>query len=374
MSHSNKLSTLIIEKKLGMLLWVILMGLLFLFLSSRAEAQLSTESIATGGIQVNYHDNLDNAINNPALLSFGNFRLKLAGVGLAFDANNSDVFDFISSHQKDLSDWSNLSQEDRDSINNDLMELEDRQAMLSVSPTIGIGFKKFALAGYATSYVDLELVPADTADANSQVELKAKQKTEAVVLMGMSKTFFNRLAIGGNVRYINRWENDAVDMGWSKAGEMENWVKMLWEDKQNIESGYSVGAGVAIKLSQSTIVEYMADNLAFKLGDDERNIHSRIQATAEFGKNFFTRLVSARALRVAAAIKSDENAMPTFDLKRAAAGVELEYPLIKLRGGINDGQYSYGANLNLALINIGYACQIADDRGRYHTVELAMEF
>jgi opacity protein-like surface antigen len=377
MSQSKKLTTLFTEKKIGQLAWLILLGILFLYLSSRAQAQLSTETIATGGVLVNYHDNLDNGIYNPARLSFGKFRLKLAGVGLSFDGNNSDVFKYIRDHNEDLTNWADLTPEERKNINSELIELENRQAMLSVSPVVGIAFKKFALAGYATSFVDLELLPIDTGTTpgdSNKVALSASQKTEAVILLGMSNTLFDRIALGVNFRFINRWENKDVEMGWNEAGDMENWLKVLWEDKDNLQTGYAGGAGVAVKLSRSTIIEYSADNLLYKLDDEEREIHSRIQATTEFGRNFITRIVSARALRVAAAITSDEEAMPKFDLKKAAAGVELEWPLIKLRGGINDGQYSYGANLNLALINIGYACQIADDRGRFHTVELAIEF
>lgn len=364
-----------IEKRTNLIICMLLVSLIILIGHAQAEAQILTETIATGGIAVNSRNGVDNLMINPARLSYSGFNIKLGGIGFTFDANNRDFFKFVDEYSEDLSDWANLTVERQDSIRTQLGNLENQKTAFQISPVVGMSFRKFAVAAYATSSLDLELSVPDEEDELLSTEISAIQHTEMVFMAGMSNQVSQRLAFGVNARLINSWENSDVHLDWNKAGNINNWVKFLWQDKLNFTTGYSIGGGVCMTPVKSVFLEYTANNILFHLGDEKRSANSNIQMTAGLSRNnIITRFVSARAIHLASSISSDNDFLPIFDLKKAAAGIEVVYPLLKLRAGINENRYSYGANLNLALFNIGYACQIDGEKSRYHSFEFAFEF
>jgi hypothetical protein len=341
-------------------------------LSAAVSAQSPSETYATDGVLLSEKNGLDNLFYNPARLSFSGFQFKLGGLGVTFDNKNRDLFKFIDDNKNDFENWSEVPAEKRAEIIDDMMALDSRHTMVNLAPAVGMAFKGFAVGAFATSYLDIDLQPPDNDLAC--VRLDARHRTEAVMAAGISNRLTSRLSIGANFKYINIWDNEAADMSWSRAGDLASWIELLYKDKHNLVSGYSAGAGACFWLTGSALIEYMADDVFFDVDGYERDPHGRIQASLQLGRTILNNITGTRRILIGGSVASDDNLLPSFGSENYHAGLQLEYPLLRLRGGLGKDRYSYGAGLDLGFIELMYACRVTEDSERYHTLATAVVF
>ncbi|MCH8928077.1 MAG: hypothetical protein IIB39_05100 [Candidatus Marinimicrobia bacterium] len=293
--------------------------------------------------------------NNPALLTRGKINFSLPTLQFFLNKNFVDLGNFISDNQEDFSNFDSLSPSKIDSIYTDLNSIDNRWMKLGVPVSAGITIKNIGLAFYATPNLEIKI---DKGIYEPRVF--GRGTFDKVVTFGFGKGLdflLPGLKGGVGVKLITREEIPEVKFGFSEITSGGDAAEDLLEDSLRISrTGVAFDIGGLYKMSDGLELGFVLADVFGNLDNDSLSV---VDTTS--GSDFDTNLKIGARINLPFRIKAELmvvdllNKQDTNFFNRVHIGAEMDLVILKLRGGFNQGYPTFGAGINLAIIQLDVA-------------------
>jgi len=307
-----------------------------------------TKAMGMGGAFTAVADDLSSVYWNPAgITKTGYFDLDIS---LAMGGENTEDFENL------YNLYQAVENEDYDAAEKLAGEIN---APLGLAPTFTIGisfFKRIAISGGFQADFSVTKFQEDTDESGKYIEIEDIETALVPVYLSFARKVTENLTLGLNAKYI-------------QAGRHHSHFKIYEEDIQKI---YDETAQSDPTFSFDIGALYQRKGSAFTLGVMVENLlEPELKFSEELGSMTLSRKINIGvayqpfSLLTLAADVHNLTDDPTFHF-----GGEMDLKLIKLRAGLNDGDLSLGAGLNLLLFNIQVAYYEKDKKDPYVSLVL----
>jgi len=294
-------------------------------------------------------------INNPALLTRGSVNISPLTLQFFLNKNFIDLGDFIENWADSLGEFDELEPSLVDSIYKDLNDIDNRWMKLGIPVSAGITIKNLGFAIYATPNLELKI---DKGIYEPRVF--GRGSFDRVVTFGFGKGLdflVPGLKGGVAVKLITREEIEEIKFGFSDLEDGEDAAKELFDTLQVNREGVAFDIGGLYKMSDGL-------ELGFVLADAFGSLDKDTTLSADdstSGTDFDTNLKIGARIDLPLRIKAEFmvvdllNKRDTNFFNRVHIGAEMDLVILKLRGGFNQGYPTFGAGINLAIVQLDLA-------------------
>jgi len=284
-------------------------------------------------------------INNPALLTRG--KVNVSPLSLQFFMNNNfvDLGDFISDNADSLAVFGDLSTSTVDSIYRELNSIDNRWMKLGIPVSAAISIKNIGAAAYGSLDLNLKI---DKGIYEPRVF--ARGILDRVITFGYGKDVdfaLPGLKAGAAVKIITREETEDIKLGFSQisggADAAEDVSDSLFDVSSN--TGFGIDIGGLYNLNENLEVGAVIADIVGTIDDDD------IEPNLKIGANY----------KLPGRISAEINFVDMFNtdgtsfFNRVHIGAEMDLPILKIRGGFNQGYPTFGAGINLGIISASFA-------------------
>ena len=294
-------------------------------------------------------------INNPALLTRGNVNISPVSLQFFLNKNFIDLGNFINDNSEDFANFDSLSPAKIDSLYNDLNSIDNRWMKLGIPISAGITIKNIGFAVYAIPSLEIKI---DKGIYEPRVF--GRGSFDRVVTFGFGKGLdflVPGLKGGIAVKLITREAIEEIKLGFSELSSGEDAAGDLFDSLQVNRDGVAIDIGGLYKMSDGLELGFV---LADAFGSFEKDT-TLSAADSTSSSDFDTNLKIGARINLPFRIKAEFmvvdllNKQETNFFNRVHIGAEMDLVILKLRGGFNQGYPTFGAGINLAIIQLDLA-------------------
>lgn len=293
--------------------------------------------------------------NNPALLTRGKINISPATLQFFFNSNFVDLGNFINDNAENFASFDSLSPATVDSLYGELNKIDNRWMKLGIPVSAGITIKNLGFAVYATPNLEIKI---DKGIYEPRVF--GRGTFDKVVTFGFGKGLdflLPGLKGGVGVKLITREEIPEVKLGFSEISGGGDAASDLLEDSLTFtRTGVAFDFGGLYKMNDGLEIGFVLADAFGTLEDDSLAVEDSTS-----GSDFDTNLKIGARINLPFRIKAEFmvvdllNKQDTNFFKRVHIGAEMDLVVLKLRGGFNQGYPTFGAGINLAIIQLDVA-------------------
>jgi hypothetical protein len=307
---------------------------------------------------------------NPALLNTFSFDLCIPSIDLGMNGKTVEFFDFLEEHQDDFKNWDDLEDDIARyrEFEEDARDYYRKPLGFRIAPLVGFATRNFGLAVFANTRADVVMLRRRIDIAKHASDLVPENppqvlglfRTDVVAQLGTAGVAMDPLALGINIRYVNRRSN-FVEI---RPDSLDEVVSTMTEDTDSFHgwavdlgayypTGFwnlSLGANVRNLLGKMQVPDPQEDDPDNKKNE---NFHRNVQLGAAW-KPFGRLLLTADVVDVFQEIQGLEWE------DQVRFGAELDMLLVKFRTGLFGSKVTYGAGLNLLIFKIDFATYVPE--------------
>ena len=300
---------------------------------------------AMGGVGIMSSQGATAFISNPALLSRGKIHVSPISIQLLFNNNILDLKDFISDNSDSLASFGDLSPARVDSIYTDLNSIDNRWMKIGLPFAGAISAVNVGVAYYGILDFEFKI---DKGVYEPHVFMKGIFDNVISVGYGKRMDFIRPgLKMGAALKFITRREAPDQKLGFSDLSSSGDLITELQDSLKSGNSGFGFDLGALYRLNEKLEVGLVFVDLVGNIDDGNDDISTNLKLGVKY--ELFRRL-SAEA-NIVDFFNSDETAF----FNKMHIGIEVNLPILKLRGGFNQGYPTYGAGLNLGILKADFA-------------------
>jgi len=292
-------------------------------------------------------------INNPALLTRGSVSVSPVSIQLFFNNSFVDLGNFIDDNAEDFSRFDSLSPANADSLYTELNSIDNRWMKVGIPVSAAITIKNLGFAYYATPNLEIKI---DKGIYEPRVF--GRGTFDRVMTFGFGKGLdflMPGLKGGVAIKLITRDDINEVKLGFSEISSGIDAVDDLLDDSLRVKRiGVGFDVGGLYKMSDRFEVGIVLADLFGSLDNDSLAMDT---SGTDFETNLKVGVRISLPFRTSAEFLVVDllNKQETNFFKRVHIGAEMDLVVLKLRGGFNQGYPTFGAGINLAIIQLDLA-------------------
>lgn len=288
---------------------------------------------------------------NPAMLGKTGFHLELLSARLNGNDKLRDVVKFVRNNKDKFQNFESLSPEEAQQFLNDMEPLDDRYYGFQVAPSIGITFGHFGIASYAEASPNIKL------DKGIYIpRIYTKGKVDWVTSIGYGKRFnipaLNNFYGGAAVKYIQRYNAPEMKVNATDASQIDQLGQTILDTLQSPVSGFAVDLGAVYSPIRNLDVAMAIQNIG---SIDGESFTPNVNIGAAYNFSTIAMLPLIHNLTVTGDYTDFFNHESAAFFNHLHLGAEFGFLNFALRAGINQGYYTAGVGINLAIIHLDYA-------------------
>lgn len=283
---------------------------------------------------------------NPALLTKEKFGLTVPGIRFEFGKNFFDIIDYATENEekfKLLDKKSGASADKKDIILDELRReaagLDNIWYKASLVPSFGVVTNNIGISVYNITHL------ASKTDVGIVVpKIKIYTLLDIVISGGYGYHYNEKLALGANVKIINRRESPEFKVQVEQASGLKDVFNEGLDEMQKGKMGFGIDFGALYKLNEKIELAAVALDLIGIVGDNAIPLNLKFGMTYQYNKN----------LVLAADLEDFFNMDGDKFVNKIFLGGEYKLPVLSVRLGFGQGYPAAGIAINLAVMELAY--------------------
>ena len=288
---------------------------------------------------------------NPAMLGKTGFHLEVLAARATMNTRLLKAIKFVRDNTDKFRDFETLSPSEASQFLKDMEPYDDQYYGFHATPALGLTLGHFGIGSYVDGSPDMKL------DKGIYIpRIYAKGYIDWVTTAGYGRQInvpaFNNFYAGAAVKYIRRYTAPEVKVNATEVSQMDQLAQTMLDTLQSPVSGFAVDLGTVFSPARNLDVGLAIQNIG---SIDGESFTPSFNVGAAYNFSTIAALPLIRNLTVTGDYRDFFNQQGVSFFNHLHLGAEFGFLNFALRAGVNQGYFTAGAGINLAIIHLDYA-------------------
>ncbi len=288
---------------------------------------------------------------NPAMLGKTGFHLEILGVRATLNNRLREVIKFVRDNKDNFQNFSTLTPTQANQFLKNMEPLDDRYYGFHLTPAMGITIGHVGIGTYVDGNPNVKL------DKGIYIpRIFGKGYVDWVTTVGYGRKInvpaLRNFYAGAAVKYIQRHTAPEVEVNATDAAQFNQLAQTMLDSLQSPVSGFAVDLGSVFSPAPNLDVGLALQNIGSINGD---SFTPMLNVGAAYNFKAVSMLPLIKNLTVTGDYRDFFNSAGVSFFNHLHLGAEFGFLNLALRAGINQGYFTAGAGINLAILHLDYA-------------------